>query len=226
MISLLRQRNDKGSIVTSNKELCDKLLDETVQQVPYLNLITEIKQRNSRVNTSSMSDFVSYNTESKSNLTVKTTEPNIHQPTRNSVMFNIPSDKPLNNQFNIRRDLNASSTNLSSAPTVSNTNSSSYPHEKRRLNRKKLKHVQQQLENRLNVKSAGTCDLYKELNKILLTEKSLKATIEERIEESEREKERKREIIYKNWYRNVYEVISILIYFKLQFRDNNIRNRF
>jgi len=209
MISLLRQRTDKGSIVTSNKDLCSKLLDESPQTAPYLNLIKETK-RTQDANTTSMSDFISCNTETKSNLTLKTTtEPNPH-PARNSVMFNIPPLRQQPNQLSIRRDFNASSTNASSAPTLTSNNN--YPHEKKRLSRKKLRHVQQQLENRLSVKSAGACDLYKELNKVLEAEKSLKTTIRERIADSERDRERKREIIYKNWYRDVYEPIQDGIY--------------
>ena len=54
-----------------------------------------------------------------------------------------------------------------------NSNSNHFQHEQKQLSRKKLKNVQQQLENRLNMKSATTNDIYKELDKIVEDEKTL-----------------------------------------------------
>lgn len=217
MISLLRQKSDKGSIVASNKDLCDKLLGENPRQItPYTNLIKEKKAE------SSMDDFISCNTDTRSNLTLKTDK----LPARNSVMFNIPNTNENSNlqlQHPSTKKMNMSATIISSIPagthsSMSTTtsmdkfNNTNFQHEKKRLSRKKLRHVQQQLETRMSVKSATTIDLYKELNRIILDENKLGEKITRRIEQTEREKERKREIIYKNWYRNVYEPIQDGIY--------------
>lgn len=64
-----------------------------------------------------------------------------------------------------------------SSTTLNKFNNNNLEHEKKHLSRKKLKNVQHQLENRLNLKSATTNSFYKELNKITEDEKTLAQVI-------------------------------------------------
>lgn len=67
----------------------------------------------------------------------------------------------------------ATHSSLSSTTLNKFNSNNNLQHEKKHLSRKKLKNVQQQLDNRLNLKSAATNSFYRELNKILEDEKTL-----------------------------------------------------
>lgn len=137
------------------------------------------------------------------------------------------SEKQYNAQQPIKsnlktRDLMVSSTLMASSVPATHSslssmsmdkfNNNNFQHEHKKFNRKKLKHMQQQLENRLCMRSATTNDIYKELNQIINDEKTFAQKINNHKEKCDQEKQLKREIIYKSWYRNVYEPMQSGIY--------------
>ena len=188
MTSLLCQKSRTGTIITENQNLRETLLNETEKIIPYM--IKEKKPGTIEDEFSSFAQSESNLGYGKSNLTLKTgTNPlrnsvmfnlpgSAHTSRTAPAAANRSSSQSNNkNYLNINkstnnyknRENNASSTQLSSIPPTHSSmstmsmekfNSNKFQHEKKRLSRKKLKHVQQQLENRLSLKSATTCDLY------------------------------------------------------------------
>lgn len=243
MTSLLCQKTTSGVIVAGDQELFNHLLNDRQKIMPYLikekNLgsvgdlespsVSEIAKsaRYSLKNGTSLKNNVMFNIPATPNNSKPTTQSNSKAFKNNQLSVKSSSNQNMSHISDPsvrRRELNASSTILSSVPqthssmsTTSNmekqfNGNKSFQHEKKRISKKKLKGIQQQLENRLNLKSATTTDLYKELNKIVSNEKTLAQKVNTRIDQCEREKVRKREMIYKNWYRNVYEPMQTEIY--------------